>query len=83
MTGALQIATPGNRELVMTRVFDAPRRLVFDALTRPELIRRWYGERGWTMVVSDVARWSLSSGHDPRRSGDLRQARGAPVFSLI
>lgn len=37
------ITTPTDREVVVTRVFDAPRRLVFDALTRPELIKRWYG----------------------------------------
>ena len=34
-TEALQIATPSERELVMTRVFDAPRNLVFDAMTKP------------------------------------------------
>ena len=39
----------------MTRVFDAPRRLVFDAWTKPELLRRWLGVRaGWTMVVCEV-----------------------------
>jgi len=37
------ITTPSDREAVVTRVFDAPRRLVFDALTKPELIKRWYG----------------------------------------
>ena len=41
----LQIATPTEREVVLTRSFGAPRRLVFDALTRPELLRRWYGPR--------------------------------------
>ncbi len=39
----------------MTRVFDAPRRLVFDAWTKPQLLRRWLGVRaGWTMVVCEV-----------------------------
>jgi activator of Hsp90 ATPase-like protein len=41
--GKLQISTPSGREVAMTRVFDAPRRLVFDAWTRPELIKRWLG----------------------------------------
>jgi len=36
------IETPTDREVVVTRVFDAPRQLVFDALTRPDLIKRWY-----------------------------------------
>ena len=38
----------------MTRVFNAPRHLVFDALTKPELIRRWYGPVGWSMVVCEI-----------------------------
>jgi uncharacterized protein YndB with AHSA1/START domain len=51
----LQVTTPSDREIVMTRVFDAPRRLVFDAWTKPELIRRWLGVRaGWSMVVCEV-----------------------------
>ena len=50
----LNVTTPTERELVMTRVFNAPRHLVFDALTRPELIRRWYGPAGWSMVVCEI-----------------------------
>jgi uncharacterized protein YndB with AHSA1/START domain len=51
----LQITTPSDREIAMTRVFDAPRRLVYDAFTRPELIKRWLGVRaGWTMPVCEV-----------------------------
>ena len=53
-TGALQVTTPTEREVVMTRVFDAPRRLVFDAFTKPELLRRWFGPRGWSLVVCEV-----------------------------
>ncbi|HEU4365798.1 MAG TPA: SRPBCC family protein [Candidatus Krumholzibacteria bacterium] len=51
----LKIATPTEREIVMTRIFDAPRRLVFDAHTRPELIKRWlFGPDGWSMTVCEV-----------------------------
>jgi uncharacterized protein YndB with AHSA1/START domain len=53
-TGELTVTTPTERELVMTRVFDAPRPLVFDALTRPELLRRWYGPPGWTVLVCEI-----------------------------
>jgi uncharacterized protein YndB with AHSA1/START domain len=53
--GALTISAPGDRELVMTRVFDAPRRLVFDAMTKPELLKRWlFGPPGWAMTVCEV-----------------------------
>jgi uncharacterized protein YndB with AHSA1/START domain len=53
-TPSLQVTTPTDREIVMTRVFDAPRGLVFDAFTRPELLRRWFGPRGCSLVVSEV-----------------------------
>jgi uncharacterized protein YndB with AHSA1/START domain len=53
-TGTLQVTTPNDREIVMTRVFDAPRRLVFDAFTKPELLKRWFGPRGWSLVVCEV-----------------------------
>jgi uncharacterized protein YndB with AHSA1/START domain len=53
--GKLQISTPSDRELAMTRVFDAPRSLVFDAWTKPELLKRWLGVRGgWTFAVCEV-----------------------------
>jgi uncharacterized protein YndB with AHSA1/START domain len=52
---ALELSTPSDREIAMTRVFDAPRHLVFDALTKPELIARWLlGPEGWAMPVCEV-----------------------------
>ena len=45
---------PGNREGVATRVFDAPRELVWEAMTRPEHLRRWYGPRGTELVSCDI-----------------------------
>ncbi len=54
-TGKLKVTTPSDKEIMFTRVFDAPRSLVFDALTKPELIQRWLlGPAGWTMVVCEV-----------------------------
>ena len=53
--GSLKVETAGEREIVMTRDFDAPRHLVFDALTKPELLKRWlYGPEGWSMAVCEV-----------------------------
>jgi uncharacterized protein YndB with AHSA1/START domain len=53
--GRLQVTTPSDREIAMTRVFDAPRSMVFDAWTRPELLKRWLGVRGgWTFAVCEV-----------------------------
>ncbi|HEY7066629.1 MAG TPA: SRPBCC family protein [Chloroflexota bacterium] len=53
-TGTLQVTTPTDREIVMTRLFDAPRHLVFDAFSKPELLKRWFGPRGWSLVVCEV-----------------------------
>jgi len=54
-SGNLKITTPTDREIAMTRVFDAPRRLVFDAHTRPELVKRWLGVfGGWSLDVCEI-----------------------------
>lgn len=53
-TGTLKVTTPTDREIVMTRVFDAPREMVFDAFSKPELLKQWFGPRGWSLVVCEV-----------------------------
>ena len=68
-TGSLQVTTPTDREIVMTRVFDAPRRLVYDAFTKPDLLRRWFGPRGWALVTCEV---------DLRVGGSFRFVLGGP-----
>jgi uncharacterized protein YndB with AHSA1/START domain len=51
----LKVEARGDREIVMTRSFDAPRKLVFDAMTKPELLKRWFGViGGWTLVECEV-----------------------------
>ena len=55
MNGSLQVTTPSEREIAMSRVFDAPRHLVFEAYTKPELLKRWLGVRGgWSLAVCEV-----------------------------
>jgi uncharacterized protein YndB with AHSA1/START domain len=54
-SGTLKVAARGDREIVMTRVFHAPRTLVFDAFTKPELVKRWLlGPEGWAMPVCEI-----------------------------
>ena len=51
----LEVTTPSEREIVMTRTLAAPREVVFDAFTKPELLKRWLlGPDGWSMPVCDV-----------------------------
>ena len=53
----LTVTARGDREIVMTRVFDAPRALVWDAFTKPELLSRWLlGPPGWSMPVCETGK---------------------------
>jgi uncharacterized protein YndB with AHSA1/START domain len=53
-TGTLKITTPTDREIVMTRVFDAARHMVWEAMSKPELLKQWLlGPPGWSMVVCE------------------------------
>jgi uncharacterized protein YndB with AHSA1/START domain len=53
--GGLEVTTPGEREIVLRREFDAPRNLVFDAFTKPELVQRWMlGPPGHEMPVCEI-----------------------------
>ena len=66
----LKITTPTDRNIVITRVFDAPRRLVWEAMSKPELLRRWlFGPPGWEMTVCD---------DDQRVGGSFRWAWRGP-----
>lgn len=73
-TGTLAVTLPSDREILMTRVFDAPRRLVYDAFTKPELIARWLGPRGFTLPVCEV---------DLRVGGTYRYVSEAPDGSRL
>jgi len=53
--GNLKVVAKSEREIVMTREFDAPRRMVFDAYTKPELLKRWLGVfGGWELAVCEI-----------------------------
>lgn len=55
LKNAMKLAPQGDREVVVVRTFDAPRDLVFEAFTRPELIKRWMlGPDGWSMPVCTI-----------------------------
>ncbi|HVY89670.1 MAG TPA: SRPBCC family protein [Hyphomonadaceae bacterium] len=55
MPNKLDISLPSDREIRITRSFDAPRNLVWDCHTKPELVRRWLlGPPGWEMPVCEI-----------------------------
>jgi len=52
------VSTPSDREIRLTRLFDAPRAIVFEVLTQPEHVARWWGQ--------------LGAGYSTRAEGDVR-----------
>ena len=60
-TGTLKVTLPSDCEIVLTRVFDAPRRLVFEAFRKPEILKRWFGPRGFSLAVCEVD-WRVGGG---------------------
>jgi len=48
------VTTPSDREIVMTRYFDAPRDLVFETFTKPEHVKHWWGPRGWSLPECEI-----------------------------
>ena len=53
---SFQVSTPTETEITMTRLFDAPRRLVFEAMSRPEHVKRWWGclGAGYSVPVCEI-----------------------------
>jgi uncharacterized protein YndB with AHSA1/START domain len=49
-----EVTLPSDRDVRVTRTFDAPRQLVWDAHTTPDLVRKWQGYDGWDMPVCDM-----------------------------
>jgi uncharacterized protein YndB with AHSA1/START domain len=89
--GTTTYATPSDREVMITRVVDAPRKLVWDAWTNPEHVPRWMtGPEGWTMPVSKIdlrpgGRWHMvwrrTDGTEMPMSGAYREV--APPERLV
>jgi uncharacterized protein YndB with AHSA1/START domain len=83
MTNVMQLTPQGEREIVVTRDFDAPRELVFKAWTRPDLLKRWlYGPEEWRLAVCEIdlrvggaARfvWRHDDGREMGMSGVYRE----------
>jgi uncharacterized protein YndB with AHSA1/START domain len=73
MTASVQGQSFAEREITITRLFDAPRALVFKAWTDPALLAQWWGPKGFTNPVCEI---------DPRAGGALRIHMRAPDGSI-
>ena len=65
-----KVTTPSDREIRLTRVFDAPRHLVFEAMTKPEHVKQWWGQlgEGYSVPVCEIdlrpgGRWRFVNRH--------------------
>jgi len=84
-TSKMEVTTPTEREIVITRQFDAPRRLVFEAWTNPKYLPRWMlGPEGWTMPVCEIDlrpggkwhfKWHHANGQDMEMHGLYREVK--------
>lgn len=81
---AVNLTTPSDREIVMTRVFDAPRSLVFQALTTPELLRRWLlGLPGWTMTVEIEPKVGSTYRYEWRKDDGTVMGMGGVIREVV
>jgi uncharacterized protein YndB with AHSA1/START domain len=81
----LEITTPSDHELQWSRVFDAPRTRVFEAITTPEFVRRWLlGPPGWVMVVCEIdLRVGGKYRHVWRREKDGKEMKMSGVYREV
>ncbi|HEV8367932.1 MAG TPA: SRPBCC family protein [Pyrinomonadaceae bacterium] len=79
----LTITTPTDREVALTRFFEAPATLVFDALTQPEWLKRWYGPTGWSLVVCEIDLRVGGAWHFVSRRPDGKQIGQLGVYREI
>ena len=78
-----QVTTPSEQEIRMTRLFDAPRQLVFEAMSQPEHIKRWWGRlgEGYSVPVCEMdlrpgGRWRFVNRHPKGEAafhGEIRE----------
>jgi uncharacterized protein YndB with AHSA1/START domain len=79
----MKLTLPSDREIVITRMFDAPRSMVFEAMSKPEFLKRWMlGPPGWEMTVCENDfkvggtfrhAWRNSDGTEMAMSGVYRE----------
>jgi uncharacterized protein YndB with AHSA1/START domain len=89
--GTTTFTTPSDREIVMTRVVDAPRSVVWDVWTNPEHVANWLlGPEGWTMPVCEIDLrpggawryvWRRGDGTEMEMRGEYREI--APPERLV
>ena len=88
--GAMTLTLPSDREIMLSRTFDAPRRLVWEAFTKPEHLRQWWGPRNMTTEVCEAdvrpgGKWRLvhrgPNGEEYAFRGEFREV--VPIERIV
>ena len=79
----LKVVAEGDRSIRITRSFEAPRTLVFDAMSKPEMMKQWFhGPPGWTLTTCEIDLrvsgkyrwvWTNDAGHDMGMGGVYKE----------
>jgi uncharacterized protein YndB with AHSA1/START domain len=90
MTSTLTVTLPSDKEIVLTREFDAPRALVFQAFSSCEHLQHWWGQAGSTLASCELdfrpgGAWRIverdAKGNEWGFHGELRQV--APPERIV
>lgn len=91
MSNKVRVAPHGERAILITRSFNAPRALVFDAMSKPEMMKHWFhGPPGWTLTTCDMDLraggsyrwvWTNDKGHEMGMGGTIREV--APPERMV
>lgn len=75
-SSTFQVSTPSDNQIVMTRLFNAPRELVFEVMSKPEHVRRWWGNLGpgYSVPVCEIdlrvgGKWRFVNAHPNGEAG--------------
>jgi uncharacterized protein YndB with AHSA1/START domain len=81
-SGTATVTLPGDEQILITREFDAPRHLVYEAWTTPELVKRWWSGRRGEVTLAEIdlrvgGTWRYvmiaSGGHEVGFHGEYRE----------
>lgn len=81
--GKTQVSTPSDHEIAITREFNAPRTLVFEAFTTPAILKKWlFGPEGHSLETCEIDLrvggklryvWRMPDGNEMGMSGEYRE----------
>ena len=85
-----QVSTPSDQEIRFTRLFDAPRRLVWEAMSKPEHVKQWWGRlgEGYSVPVCEIdfrpgGKWRMVNRHPKGEAAFYGEYREIVPYSRV